>query len=1147
MPPATAHLAQRAVSQAESKLGGVDLGRLIRPWPTLSAVCLALLSVAALAGLTAAAPHASAIAAQRWLMPLGSAHWPDRQAIQPLTQAVVHPVDGKVRLRAKVSRGFRDGMKMTIAYRVRAQDGARGEWTRVRVAEQRTGALSDERGVFETLVEVPAPVARSLMSGEQQRAVLEYRFEAGDAQTAAAELTLAARPEVVSVVVNTAPPAYARGLVGEQTFPLHEQEDRVATASAYIGSQVSLRVGFNKPVPLRHARRAAEAALTPDTSVQAPTGPPAQAWGEVSIRYHTPQDAGDHAQGFTLTGTLVAPALVSFRLSDEYGLTSTGADRLYRLQTLRDEPPMVTLLDPMVDESVLPTARVGLQAVGEDDIAMQELRLQVAAPDRDHAPSDAGPLTSRFLDDPALRTTGRFGRLGVTHAVELETLGLLPGDEVFITAIGQDVYHLDGQRHDPARSATRRLRVITEQELADQLRRVLRGVRDTAQSLGQTQRVLRQRSGDGVDPAEAAAQQGEVSRRITAQREQVQALQRRMDRNRAADLDALQELLNRADGLLDHAEDLSGQAQAALGQAGGARQRAAGAQRQQEAAEASGDLARAQEQQRRAEQATQEQGNAQEQAGEAQEQVQRDLSSLVAALDMGESIGEVASRLSALRRDAERVAGQTQQLLPQTIGQPRESLPEAVQDALARNAADQREIAGRAEALLDQMRATAQQIAEQGEQQGATPQQRAAARTMQEAAEVGERQGLEENTQRAAERLDDNQIAEAAVGQQQAMSALDQMLAEMGRQSQRRQEELRRLLQELAQKVQRLVDDQQAQLERLQAAGPDGLAGLEPALIQLRRRVMLVEEEAIVSPETASAGESLGQAVSRQAAAVRAVRANDRDGAEHGEAEALDRLQEALRRLSEAEQQQQQDQRRAERAALRQAYYDLADRQAVLQGAVSQHERDEAYGRRDWRQINRLHAEALQGAAFDAAQGAIQAAAQALGGQVGDAMVYQSLHRRIDQAAGRAQLRLRGRRADGQVTADQGQVASMLRAMGDALDEAGQPDKFERDQQASDGGSGGEGQEPPLVPDLAEIKLLRGVQIDLRRQTEALDGLTDQLSPQAYRQRLEDLAEQQRELGQLGGQLVERLQQRHGGQAPQSPESPPEAPPEDHE
>src|SRR5690606_6919473 len=109
-----------------------------------------------------------------------------------------------------------------------------------------------------------------------------------------------------------------------------------------------------------------------------------------------------------------------------------------------------------------------------------------------------------------------------------------------------------------------------------------------------------------------------------------------------------------------------------------------------------------------------------------------------------------------------------------------EQLPEELKQQLDDAAARQRELAERAEALIDKMRQTADEVSEQGE----SPEQRATARTMAEAAAVAERQGLEQNTEEAAENLEENQVADAASQQQQSISTLQQMMAELGKQQQ---------------------------------------------------------------------------------------------------------------------------------------------------------------------------------------------------------------------------------------------------------------------------------------------------------------------------------------------------------------------------
>lgn len=1110
-PSSTASMARTAVDEMQDRSKGVDIKRMIKLKPALTACAYAVLMIGVLGAIVLASPGASATAAQRWLLPLGDTQWPKVNQVEALTpDQTVFPADGKLRLRAQVTRGWSEGLRMTIQYRVLDASGE-GKWSSVRITEQRNNAKPDEH-IYETLIDVPANVARSLMAGQRRSATLEVRYVAGDDATPTQSLTIAARPEVQSIVLATQPPDYALGLIGKQRTDLHDQPDRIASASAYLGSTASLSVTFNKPIPKPQATSAAKE------------------WLDLLDESATLKlmGADDLAQGFELNWTLKQTISGSFVLTDEHGLTSTDSDKLYRVQAIEDELPAVVLLRPAIDESVLPGATVQLKAMGEDDVAMQSLQLEVIAPDRANTAEDAQAIATRVLEDNGLLKTGRFESLELDYGLKLGPLGLLPGDEVLITAIGRDVYNLDGVQHDPVRSDTRRLRVITEQELADQVRRVLRGVRNTSQSLERNQRIVSQRTQDG-QPAETAQQQGDISRRITAQQDTIDALRQRLERNQPHNLEGLEQLLERAEGLLDAAEEASEQAEQSLNQATDNQQSAQEAQQAQQQAAEAGDTQKAADQKQQAQQAKQQQAQAQEQAGEAQQQAREQLAELVAALDMGESVGEIESELSAIRADAQKIAEKTRELLPKTIGQKPEDLDPELRKQLDENAQQQAELAERAEELIDKMRATAEQIGENGE----TPEQRATSKTLTEAADIAQRQGLEENTEQAAEQLQENQIADAATRQQQAQSTLEQMLAELGQQQQRRQEELKRLLQELAQKIQKLVDEQRDQLARAEQAGGDALGVLEQPQFALRKRTMMVEAQAMQAAETEEVGIPLGQAVRDQAEAIKSIRLSDKEATLRSETEALAHLEEALKLINEQQENEQREQQRQERFKLRQAYYDLADRQEALKNLLGQHERDEAYGRRDWRQINKLYEEELEDKTFDETQLAVREKAKELEQKAGEAMVYQSLHRRIDQAAARAGKRLSGRSIDGPVLDDQARVVRMLRAMGDALDDTADPDKFENDNEGQQGEGQqpgeGEGEEPPLVPDLAQIKLLREVMIVLRNETEQIAEAGGGLSDAQRDARLSELAQQQLELKALGEQLIEKLREQMQG------------------
>lgn len=1110
-PSSTASMAKTAVNEMNEKTDGVNVTRMVKLKPTVQACAWAVLGALLLAAIMTAAPQASATAAQRWLLPMGDTQWPKVNEVRALTpDDTVFAADGKVRLRAQVTRGWSDGMRMTVQYRVLDEAGE-GDWQSIRVAKQKNAsapASDPQAHVYEVLLDIPATIARSLMAGQRSSATLEVRYSAGDDTTPTQELTLAARPEISSITVKTQPPTYALGLIEPQSIALHEQADRLASMSALNGSKVTLEVVFNKPIPKAQALAAATH------------------WVDLIGESHELWIKGpdDLVNRFTLSWIVNQTITGSFDLTDAFGLRSSDNDKQYRIQAIEDELPASVLLKPATDESVLPGATVQLSAMAQDDIAMQSLSLDIVVPDREKTPADSEEVVTRSLKDGALIATGRSETLELDYSLALKDLNLLPGDEVLITALGQDIFELDGVRHAPVASDTRRLRVITEQELADQVRRVLRGVRNTGQSLERNQRLVAERT-ETSPPAETTEQQGDISRRIAAQQDTVEALRDRLTRNRPHNLEALEELLDRADEMLEEAKQASEQAEQALSEAANQQKQGEQAEQAQQDAAAQGDENAEAQAKQDAQEAQAKQDKAKVETGEAQEEAREQLAELVAALDTGESVGEIESELAGIQSDAERAAQKTKELLPKTIGQKAEDLDEATRKELEDNADKQRELAERAEALIDKMRAAAEQIGENGE----TPEERATAKTLSEAADIAEREGLEENTEQAAEKLDQNQVADAANQQQQAMNTLEQMMEELGQQKQRRQEELKRLLQELAQKIQKLVDEQRDQLARAEAAQPDALGVLEQPQFMLRRRTMAVQAEAMQAPKTEPAGEPLGLAVRAQAEAVKAIRVPDKQSALNHEAEALAQLEAALALINQQQDQQQEEQQREERFALRQAYYDLADRQERLLAIGAQHQRDEDYNRRDWRQINRLYEQSLEDKSLDEEQSAIREKASELQDKAGEAMVYQSLHRRIDQAANRSENRLSSRRIDALVLGDQRTVVQMLRAMGDALDDTADEDKFEKDQQEqeqTDGdGQPGEGEDPPLVPDLAQIKLLREVMIVLRNQTESIAEAGDALPQGDRQQRLNELAEQQRELKNLGEELIEKLKQ----------------------
>ena len=121
------------------------------------------------------------------------------------------------------------------------------------------------------------------------------------------------------------------------------------------------------------------------------------------------------------------------------------------------------------------------------------------------------------------------------------------------------------------------------------------------------------------------------------------------------------------------------------------------------------------------------------------------------------------------------------------------------------------------------------------------------------------------------------------------------------------------------------------------------------------------------------------------------------------------------------------------------------------------------------------------------------------------------------------------------VTEHQKLVASGISSIIDALEEATQPPPEFEDGQGNDGDQGGQGQgnqgAPELIPPIAELKLLRSTQEQIYNQTQAIDARED-LEDTNRNGRLDNLAQQQKDLLQLGQEMLDRLQESQGPAEP---------------
>ena len=894
--------------------------------------------------------------------------------------------------------------------------------------------------------------------------------------------------------------------------------------------------------------------------------------------------------------TLYGDASTEVRAYDVLGL-ELAEERRYRFDMIEDAAPSAAITEPEVDQSVLPGATVALAAVGRDDLGLVSLKIEADAPEA-QAESDSEQTQVRRTLTLA-EETGRRATLEVSHLFELAPLALEPGDEVVVTALAKDVFALEGREHEPAASTPRRIRIIDEAELLDQIRGELASLRQDAVRMEQTQRRLLDTPADLAE-----GRQGDLSRRIQRGGERVEQLAQRMERNRM-DAPGLRDLLEAVNQRLDRATAASEQARESLagvpstdpaeaadpedaadpadasdpgndgeipgvppegqpsngqpsggqqagdqqtggqqqagGQQGGGQQgggQQAGGQQQpvdggptsrwptgggqQAGGQQAGQQAGGQ--QGGGQQAGGQQAEAQERlAREQQQQTREQLNEVIDMLDQGAEAMELRAAINRLREQQQNVAEETRRLLPKTIGREFDQLAPEMQEALKQLAQRQAELEEQARETTQEMRSTASALSRQSE----SDRDQAMAQALAEAAAVAERQGLSESMQSAQEGVSNNRLSSAGGSQNEALDALEEMLKEMDTQQQRMREMLKRRIVELVDRLRRVIEQQENHHERVGAvlaAEADAAAWGDLAADQgqLRRLTMALEVEAARSPKTREAANALAAAVSAQAQVVLSLRDRDAAGADRAERSALASLREALELLEEVEEEMEEEDAQQDREELRKAYLELAERQEALAEPVVPLSQKDSLTRRERASLIELGGK----------QQGIGEEASALGKKVADTLVFHHIHQRIDAESGRAQRLLMRGRAEAAVLDGQRRTAALLRQMADALKQDPPPKDFESPQSGGGGGGGGGGGESPLVPPLAELKLLRSVQTILLNDTAA--AATAERPEEG---RLQSLSAEQRELADLGERLIDKMQQSQqpAGGVPEAP------------
>lgn len=1041
-----------------------------------------LAALLVVAGVFTLAPELASIGAKRVLWPFAAAEWPKRTGVADATGATVHPLGAALPLRAALLKSDSAASRTRVAaeYRLIA-DGRAGEWRRVLLTSQ-DRPVQAAPGVVGTLFERLIEPGTLGAADAGSSVALEYFFETSDDRTPVARVLLVEPPAVVGATLEAVEPEYARGADAARRIELGSGTDERATPPPLLaGSAVRLTIRLNKDVPAA-AAFAAGGADWLRRSLGEPAAELVSRPEGVSLELGPRQ--------WVLAWTLDDPVRVAVRVEDEHGIADVE-ERSFRFDVQRDNPPTAVIVRPAEDKSLLPTAVVDLAGEARDDVGLAWVALERRVARRPAGSEGGAPEP---LGEPEIftRSEGAAGarQLLAESMLDLSAMPLRPGDEVWVTALAADTFALDGRRHEPVRSLVRKLRIISRDELIEQVWGELTGVRRNAIQIERDQRELAQasaRAGEQAARQNERAQAG-ITERLARQQDAVRRIGERLAENDAAE-PALESVLRESRGALERAGRRSVQAGQELSAA-------ADRASQENAGPEAGAPERARAQQ-------------------AQQDVRDELASLIEMLDQGQDTWAARRAVEQALQAQRDLRDRTADAGRRTTGRSAEQLTPQERQELAGIAREQEELAERTRRAIEDM---------QSREESMRRSDPAAAQSMSQAAQRGRREQVPERMEQAARQARGNQTNNAQQQQSQAIQALEQMLQDLDQTARNRDEVLRRALASLIESLDALIRAQTDELAALEAARDTGrFAGLDRNMARLHVNTLAVLEEANAGPrELAPVARLIDAAAAEQAGATAALRRTPVDSgeAEERETASLKNLREArdlAARLDREAAQREQQRRRAE---LRKKYAEALARQVALRDSADALRAEEL--NRRTRNAARLIGQDQQTLREDLVQLKNDTA------ELSEARVFEFAHRRIDDLMRAAAEQLARGEPDEGVVRRQTSAARVLAQLIEALDQSRGEEDFREQEQAQQGQGGGQSGQQPLVPPAAELKLLRAMQQEAIEMTRAASDAPERVRADAAG----DAATLQQGIAEQARELLDRISRQRGGDQP---------------
>ncbi len=1095
--------AARHVETAQTKTAGLRFEDALdfRMANRSLAVAVTLVAVTTLVALLN--PQSASTVFGRWIAFDPDAHWPRTTTVEFAwntpdgKQPAVLPIGEQFAVQAKVTRGGYENQRVWLYTSSDSQSRETEELMTFQREQSGRGNYLYERAI--------EPVGNK---------ALYLRLVAGDhTDMEPVKVRLAARPVVSELLGSIEPPAYVKNLVdATKPAPAVTVDLLAQTGRAVEGARITLRIkstkAFGKDAKGQPDVRFVDQAKDVDVAL-----------ADVAQRLI----ADDVAE---VSFTARQPLQVRAMMRDVDGFENRVGGTM-SIEVVPDALPSVVITEPrrMVERS--PDAQIKIVVQATDDLGLDGLKL--VAEKFDAKPGEAPAFTvdlpweKRMVDSAVGAMTG-----SAEYTWDLSPLKLSPGARLSFYVAVQDNYEVKNAnpaqaaarpfmitelgtiRHEWVKSAPLSLQIKSVEEILDRGRKDLNEIKERIKNLkdqqeqtkAQTDAIQKAIETSGVSTEQQKRQLGELAQQQSQETASANAIQQRVEQIKQ-----------------DFEQNKLGESE--LGKLAAEVSKGMKDVGQNNMPKAASELSKAQEsaaaQQMKSEQ-SKEAAKSAGKAGEQQQEAIAKMESMINQLGAAGDFEAVRQKLDEIIKKQDEVAKATREAMAKNPGAKPEDLPKDQKEQLDKLAAKQAELSRQTAGLTEQMRKASQQLSQSDP---------ASAESLSKAADASDSASVPQKQGDAAQNINNNQSSRSSNNQQQAQAGLDQMKSELDKQNQRQLEQLSRQLADLLKELQALAaEEKQINTETIKL----GEAGAKKEFLVLGDRQQRTQQNTIVTQKKAEntrdakkAAGDVKDAAEQMGTAAGALYTAKQPSAIPPEEQAIASLEAAIKKLEEQKKKVDEQLKEKDLAEFIRQYEGIKKGQeAVKTGAegVELRRLDAAD-----KQIDRAGLLALSGLSTN--QRDLKELIQKISAdeKLKEYEVVVWMNGLITDYMDQSREKMSRAQTGRQLSAVQQTAIDRINDIINALKE--EKEKSSEFAKGGGGGGGGGGGKPPLVPPVAQLKLLKAMQLIVNTQTATVDKAaatapTDAEKAEAQNQAAK-LGKVQGEIKGLANKVMEKM------------------------